>query len=184
MFAPNYHSAMKYVGPARKKWVKKQFSINWTLGSPAQVKRQVVELYDKKWMEPFAEALRDNGVVHAFIVHSDDGMDEISPFSKTKIVELKNGNLKKFVIDPKELGINLVKKENLKGKNAKYNSEKIIEIYKGVSNEFSQAINRLNVAAGLVVSGQENNFNFAFKSALNHLMSGKVYEHLLKIQSN
>ena len=94
-----------------------------------------------------------------------------------------NGNLKKFVIDPKELGINLVKKENLKGKNAKYNSEKTIEIYKGVSNEFSQAV-ALNVAAGLVVSGQENNFNFAFKSALNHLMSGKVYEHLLKIQSN
>ena len=134
-------------------------------------------------MKPFAEALKENGVVHAYIVHSDDGMDEISPFSKTKIVELKNGNLKKFVIDPKELGINLVKKENLKGKNAKYNSEKIIEIYKGVSNEFSQAV-ALNVAAGMVVSGQENNFNFAFKSALNHLMSGKVYEHLLKIQSN
>ena len=71
----------------------------------------------------------------------------------------------------------------MKGKNAKYNSEKIIEIYKGVSNEFSQAV-ALNVAAGLVVSGQENNLNFAFKIALNHLMSGKVYEHLLKIQSN
>ena len=184
MFAPNYHSAMKYVGPARKKMGKKTiFNLIGPLSSPAQVKRQVVGVYDKKWMEPFAEALRDNGVIHAFIVHSDDGMDEISPFSKTKIVELKNGNLKKFVIDPKELGINSIKKENLKGKNAKYNSEKIIEICKGASNEFSQAV-ALNVSAGLVVSGQENNFNFAFKRALNHLMSGKVYEHLLKIQSN
>ena len=112
------------------------FNLIGPLSSPAQVKRQVVGVYDKKWMEPFAEALRDNGVIHAFIVHSDDGMDEISPFSKTKIVELKNGNLKKFVIDPKELGINLVKKENLKGKNAKYNSEKIIEIYKACQMNF------------------------------------------------
>ena len=90
MFAPNYHSAMKYVGPARKKMGKKTiFNLIGPLSSPAQVKRQVVGVYDKKWMRPFAEALKENNVDHAYIVNSDDGMDEISPFAKTNVVELK-----------------------------------------------------------------------------------------------
>ena len=87
MFAPNYHSAMKHVSSARKKIGKKTiFNLIGPLSSPAQVKRQVVGVYERKWMTPFAEALRENNVVHAYIVHSDDGMDEISPFAKTSIV--------------------------------------------------------------------------------------------------
>ena len=153
MFAPNYHSAMKHVGPARRKMGKKTiFNLIGPLSSPAQVKRQVIGVFDKKWMKPFAEALKENNVVHAYIVHSDDGMDEISPFAKTNIVELKDGKINEFTIDPKELGLNSGNKENLKGKNAEYNSEKIIEIYKGTSNEFSQSV-ALNAAAGLIVAG-------------------------------
>tara|TARA_X000001036_G_scaffold431386_1_gene465597 strand:+ start:575 stop:1570 length:996 start_codon:yes stop_codon:yes gene_type:complete len=184
MFAPNYHSAMKHVGPARKKMGKKTiFNLIGPLSSPAQVKRQIIGVFDKKWMKPFAEALKENGVIHAYIVHSDDGMDEISPFAKTKVVELKNGMIKEFTIDPKILGINCTNKENLKGKNAEYNSKKIIEIYKGKNNEFSQSV-ALNVAAGLIVSGKENDFKVAFEKATYHLNSGNVFQHLAKIQSN
>jgi len=184
MFAPNYHSAMKYVGPARKKMGKKTiFNLIGPLSSPAQVKRQVIGVFDKKWMKPFAEALKENGVVHAYIVHSDDGMDEISPFEKTNVVELKDDSITQFLIDPKNLGLNSTNKESLKGKNAKYNSEKIVEIYKGKNNEFSQSV-ALNVAAGLVVSGKENDFKKAFENATEHLNSGKVFKHLTKIQSN
>ena len=184
MFAPNYHSAMKHVGPARKKMGRKTiFNLIGPLSSPAQVKRQVIGVFDKKWMKPFAEALKENGVVHAYIVHSDDGMDEISPFEKTNVVELKEGNIKQFSIDPKSLGLNSTNKENLKGKNAEYNSEKIIEIYKGKDNEFSQSV-ALNVAAGLIVSGKENDYKIAFEKATKHLNSGKVFQHLTKIQSN
>ncbi len=184
MFAPNYHSAMKYVGPARKKMGKRTiFNLIGPLSSPAQVKRQVIGVFEKKWMKPFAEALKENGVVHAYIVHSEDGMDEISPFEKTNIVELKEGNITQFLIDPKKLGINSTNKESLKGKNAKYNSEKIIEIYKGKNNEFSQAV-ALNVAAGLIVSGKEKDFKIAFEKAVEHLISGNVFQHLKKIQSN
>ena len=183
MFAPNYHSAMKHVGPARKKMQKKTiFNLIGPLSSPAQVKRQVVGVFERKWMKPFAEALKENNVVHAYIVHSDDGMDEISPFAKTNIIELKNGEINEFTIDPKSLGINSGNKENLKGKNAEYNAEKIIEIYKGVSNEFSQSV-ALNVAAGLIVSGKEDNFEKAFNEATKHLNSGKVFKHLNKLQS-
>ena len=184
MFAPNYHSAMKHVASARKKMRKKTiFNLIGPLSSPAQVKRQVIGVFHKKWMMPFAEALRENDVVHAYIVHSDDGMDEISPFTKTNVVELRDKNINQFTIDPKDLGINLNNNENLKGKNAKYNSEKIVEIYKGKSNEFSQSV-ALNVAAGLVVSGKEKNFKNAFEKATKHLSSGNVFQHLVKIQSS
>ena len=183
MFAPNYHSAMKYVGPARKKMGKKTiFNLIGPLSSPAQIKRQVVGVFHKKWMKPFAEALKDNGVIHAYIVHSDDGMDEISPFAKTSVVELKDKKIKEFIIDPKTLGINCKDKESLKGKNAEYNSAKIIEIFKGKKNEFSQSV-ALNVAAGLVVSGKETDFKTAFEIATKHLNSGNVFQHLTKIQS-
>ena len=183
MFAPNYHSAMKHVGPARKKMGKKTiFNLIGPLSSPAQVKRQVIGVFDKKWMIPFAEALKENNVVHAYIVHSDDGMDEISPFAKTNVVELKNDKINEFTINPKNLGISEGNKENLKGKNAEYNAEKILDIYKGASNEFSQSV-ALNAAAGLIVSGQENDFKSAFKKASQHLSSGKVFDHLTKLQS-
>jgi anthranilate phosphoribosyltransferase len=184
MFAPNYHSAMKHVGPARKKMGKKTiFNLIGPLSSPAQVKRQVIGVFDKKWMKPFAEALRENNVVHAYIVHSDDGMDEISPFAKTNIVELKDKDINEFTINPRELGITLSNTNNLKGKNALYNSMKIKEIYRGAINEFSVAV-ALNVAAGLIVSGKENDFIDAFDKATKHLNSGKVYDHLIKIQSS
>ena len=183
MFAPNYHSAMKHVGPARKKMGKKTiFNLIGPLSSPAQVKRQVIGVFDKKWMKPFAEALKENNVVHAYIVHSNDGMDEISPFANTNIVELKDGIINEFTINPQDLGISKGDKENLKGKNADYNAEKIVDIYKGTSNEFSQSV-ALNTAAGLIVSGKENDFNNAFDKATKHLSSGKVFEHLTKLQS-
>jgi len=182
MFAPNYHSAMKHVASARKKMGKKTiFNLIGPLSSPAQVKRQVIGVFDKKWMKPFAEALRENNVVHAYIVHSDDGMDEISPFAKTNIVELKDKDINEFIINPKELGITLNNKNNIKGKNALYNSLKMKEIYKGQINEFSVAV-ALNVAAGLIVSGKEYNFLDAFNKASKHLASGVVFQHLTKLQ--
>ena len=135
----------------------------------------------KKYLNRY-KALKENNVVHAYIVHSDDGMDEISPFAKTNVVELKDRKINEFTINPKDLGINEGNKENLKGKNAEYNAEKIIDIYKGTSNEFSKSV-ALNTAAGLIVSGKENDFKNAFIKATKHLSSGKVFEHLTKLQS-
>ena len=183
MFAPNYHSAMKHVGSARKKIGKKTiFNLIGPLSNPAQVRRQVVGVFDKKWLKPFAEALKENKVVHAYVVHSEDGMDEISPFAKTNVVELKNGNINEFIIDPKKLNIKGGNKEKIKGKNAQYNSEKILDIFKGEVNVFSQSVS-LNAAAGLIVSGNESNFESAYEKATKHLKSGDVFQHLIKIRT-
>jgi anthranilate phosphoribosyltransferase len=180
MFAPNYHNAMKYVAGARKKIAKKTiFNLIGPLSSPAQVKKQVVGVFNEKWMIPFAEALKENNVENAFIVHSEDGMDEISPFAKTKIVELNNGNIKKFFINPSDLNITNKNKENLKGKNAEYNAQKIIDIFKGKDNEFSDSV-ALNVAAGLVISNKEKDFKKAYEFSKQHLLSCKVYKHFFQ----
>ena len=109
-------------------------------------------------------------------------MDEISPFAKTNVIELKDGNIKNFSIDPKTLGISEGDKKNIKGKNAKYNSEMIVEIFKGKSNEFSQSV-ALNVAAGLIVCGKESDYKTAYEKATKQLSSGNVFNHLNKIQS-
>ena len=183
MFAPNYHQAMKHVSGARKKIAKKTiFNLIGPLSSPAQVKKQVVGVFNEKWMMPFAEALKENKVENAMIVHSEDGMDEISPFAKTKIIELNKNEIKDFIIDPIEFGITNNNKEKLKGTNAEYNSQKISDIYKGEDNEFSDAV-ALNVAAGLIITGRQKKFKNSYDAAKQHLISGKVYDHLRKIQA-
>jgi len=183
MFAPNYHQAMKHVAGARKKIAKKTiFNLIGPLSSPAQVKKQVVGVFNERWMMPFAEALKENKVEKAMIVHSEDGMDEISPFAKTKIIELNNNKIKNFIIDPTQFKIINKNKEKLKGKHAEYNAQKIIEIYRGEDNEFSDAV-ALNVAAGLIITDTENKFLDSYNSAKHHLKSGKVFHHLKKIQS-
>ena len=183
LFAPNYHQAMKHVAGARKKIAKKTiFNLIGPLSNPAQVKKQVVGVFNEKWMMPFALALKENNVENAFIVHSEDGMDEISPFAKTKIVELNNGKIKSYLINPTDLNITYKNKENLKGKNAEYNAQKVIDIFKGELNEFSDSV-ALNAAAGLIISDKEKDFKKAFDFSKQHLKSGKVYKHLRKIQS-
>ena len=182
MYAPNYHQAMKYVASARKKISKKTiFNLIGPLSSPAQVKKQVVGVFNEKWMIPFTEALKENKVQNAMVVHSEDGMDEISPFAKTKIIELNDSKIKKFIIDTIQFNITGKNKEKLKGKNAEYNAQKIIDIYKGEDNEFSDAV-ALNVAAGLIVAGKEKKFQDSYNLAKQHLISGKVFDHLKKIQ--
>ena len=116
MFAPNYHSAMKYVGPTRKKIGKRTiFNLIGPLSSPALVKRQVVGVFDKKLLKIFAEALKNLNVEFAWIVNSEDGLDEISPYTKTNIVQLKDGEISEMIIDPNVLNIKVENFENLLG---------------------------------------------------------------------
>ena len=94
MFAPNYHSAMKYVGPTRKKIGKRTiFNMIGPLSSPALVKKQVIGLFDKKLLKIFANALKSLNIKFAWIVNSDDGLDEISPYAKTKVMPVSYTHL-------------------------------------------------------------------------------------------
>ena len=183
MFAPNYHSAMRFVGPTRKKIGKRTiFNMIGPLSSPALVKRQVVGVFDKKLLKIFANALNNLDIKFAWIVNSEDGLDEISPYAKTNIVQLKDKEISEFVIDPKELNIGADKFENLIGNDAKFNADKMIDIFKGEDNDFSKAV-CLNTAAGLVVYETHQNFDKAYDDARKHILSGQAFKQLEKIQN-
>ena len=183
MFAPIYHSAMKYVGPTRKKIGKRTiFNMIGPLSSPALIERQVVGVFDKKLLKIFAKALNNLNIKFAWIVNSQDGLDEISPYAKTNIVQLKDNKISEITIDPKELNIDANKFEDLIGDDAKFNADKMINIFKGEDNDFSKAV-CLNAAAGLIVCEKFVNFKDAYTNTRDHILSGKTFKHLEKIQS-
>jgi len=183
MFAPNYHSAMRFVGPTRKKIGKRTiFNMIGPLSNPALVKKQVVGVFDKKLLKIFANALKNLDIKFAWIVNSEDGLDEISPYAKTNVIQLKNNKISEITIDPKELNINANKFANLIGDDAKFNAEKMLNIFKGEDNDFSKAV-CLNAAAGLIVNENHQNFADAYNYAREHILSNKVINHLEKIQN-
>ena len=183
MFAPNYHNAMRFVGPTRKKIGKRTiFNMIGPLSSPALVKRQVVGVFDKQLLKIFANALNNLDIKFAWIVNSEDGLDEISPYAKTNVIQLKDNKISEIVIDPKELNVDADKFENLVGDDAKFNAEKMINIFKGEDNDFSKAV-CLNSAAGLIVNETHKNFADAYKNSREHILSNKVIKHLEKIQN-
>ena len=183
MFAPNYHSAMRFVGPTRKKIGKRTiFNMIGPLSNPALVDRQVIGVFDKKLLKIFANALNNLDIKFAWIVNSEDGLDEISPYSKTNVVQLKDGEISEILIDPIKLNIGANKFENLLGDDAKFNANKMLDIFKGEDNDFSKAV-CLNAAAGLIVSEKHTIFIDAYNEARTHILSGKTYNDLKEIQN-
>ena len=183
MFAPNYHSAMRFVGPTRKKIGKRTiFNLIGPLSSPALVKRQVVGVFDKSLLKVFANALNNLDIKFAWIVNSEDGLDEISPYAKTNVIQLKDNKISEITIDPKELNVNADKFDNLIGDDAKFNANKMINIFKGEDNDFSKAV-CLNAAAGLIVNETHQKFTDAYNNTREHILSNKVIKHLEKIQN-
>ena len=127
-------------------------------------------------------ALNNLDIKFAWIVNSEDGLDEISPYAKTNVIQLKDNKISEIVIDPKELKINADKFENLVGDDAKFNANKMIDIFKGEDNDFSKAV-CLNAAAGLVVNETHQNFYKAYDDARKHILSGQTLKQLEKIQN-
>ena len=183
MFAPNYHSAMRFVGPTRKKIGKRTiFNMIGPLSSPALVKRQVVGVFDKNLLKIFANALKNLDTKFAWIVNSEDGLDEISPYAKTNVVQLKDGKISEFIIDPKELNIGANKFDDLLGDHSQFNANKMLDIFKGEDNDFSKAV-CLNAAAALMVTEKKSKFNDAYKVARLHILSGKTFESLKNLKN-
>ena len=118
----------------------------------------------------------------AWIVNSEDGLDEISPYAITNVIQLKDGQISEIKIDPNALGVNADNFKNLVGDDAKFNADKMIEIFKGKDNDFSKAV-CLNAAAGLIVSEKFTNFLDAYNFSREFILSGKPYSHLEKIQN-
>ncbi len=178
LFAPNYHLAMKNVANVRKNLpFKTIFNLLGPLINPGLIKRQIIGIFDKKLLVPYINVLKSLGHKKAWVFHSNEGLDEISIFNKTKVYELNNKKIKSFIINPKSI---IKKKYNFKsilGKDAEYNSKKIVEIFNGKHNAFLEIV-ALNAAAGLVVSEKESNLKKAYYKTKGYLLSGNAIEKI------
>ena len=106
MFAPMHHSAMKHaVGPRKEMGVRTLFNLLGPLTNPAGAPHQVLGVFSKKWVEPVAAVLEQLGSKHALVVHSQDGMDEISIAAPTDVAELKDGQVRCYSIAPEDFGL-------------------------------------------------------------------------------
>jgi anthranilate phosphoribosyltransferase len=106
MFAVNHHSAMKYTVKARKELaVRTLFNLLGPITNPAGVPNQLLGVYSRHWVRPIAEVLRDLGSQHVLVVHSADGLDEISIADETFVAELNNGEITEYTITPEQFGI-------------------------------------------------------------------------------
>ena len=113
------------------------------------------------------------------IVNSQDGLDEISPYANTNIIELNDGKITESVLNPKDLGIKAASLENIIGKDPEFNAEKMREIFQGKDNDFSVAV-CLNAAAGLIVADKLSSFKEGYEEMRKHILSGKVINHITK----
>src|SRR3989449_2646773 len=116
MFAPAHHPAMKNVGPTRVELgTRTIFNLLGPLSNPAGVKRQMVGVFSRHWIEPLAQVLKNLGSDSAWVVHGSDGLDEITTAGTTHVAALENGTVRSFEITPEEVGIRRVKPEALRG---------------------------------------------------------------------
>lgn len=105
MFAPMHHSAMKHaIGPRKELGTRTLFNLLGPLTNPAGAPNQVLGVFDQHWLTPVAEVLQRLGSKHVLVVHSGDGLDEISLAARTHITELKNGHINSYSIEPEDLG--------------------------------------------------------------------------------
>ena len=119
MFAPAHHSAMKHaIGPRKEMAVRTIFNVLGPLTNPAGAPNQVLGVFDKAWVEPLAQVLKNLGSEHVLVVHAEDGLDEISIGSETHVAELKDGEVKTYTIKPEDFGMQSVSLEKVRAKDA------------------------------------------------------------------
>lgn len=153
MFAPIHHAAMRYVGPSRVELgTRTIFNLLGPLSNPAGVKRQVVGVYDARWLMPLAETLRSLGSDHIWLVHGD-GLDELTTTAATQVVELKNGEITQFEVSPADAGLPVASLDALRGGDPDYNAAALMDVLDGARNAYRD-IACLNAGAGLVVAGK------------------------------
>lgn len=174
LFARAYHPAMQHVAAARKAVGERTiFNLAGPLANPAQPQRQLVGVYDAAWLKPLAEALRDLGSRCAWVVHSRDGMDELSTRAPSDIVRLHNGMLTVDVINPEDYGIPIPPPEALRGGDAAENAAQIRALLAGAPGPL-QDIVCLNAGAALVVAERAATLAEGIAAARLALQQGKA----------
>ncbi len=181
MFAPAHHPAMKNVGPTRVELgTRTIFNLLGPLSNPAGVKRQMVGVFSRQWVEPLAQVLKNLGSEAAWVVHGSDGLDEITTAGVTHVAALDNGAVRTFEITPDEVGLARVKPEALRGGGAKENAQALTDVLKGKKGAFRD-VAVLNAAAGLMVAGRAKELKQAVAMAEKSIDSGEAETRLKRL---
>ncbi len=181
MFAVNHHPAMKHaVGPRRELGVRTVFNLLGPMTNPAGVKRQVLGVYDRQWLGPMAEVLRDLGSEHVLLVHADDGLDEISIAAPTTVVELKAGEITETRVTPEDLGLQSHALDALKVSGADESLELIESLLAGAPSAAADMV-ALNAGAALYVAGRSDSLKQGVALASEILASGNGLLQLRKL---
>jgi anthranilate phosphoribosyltransferase len=181
MFAPAHHPAMKHVGPTRVELgTRTIFNLLGPLSNPAGVKRQMVGVFSRQWVEPLAHVLKNLGSERAYVVHGSDGLDEITTSGPTHTAALENGTVRTFDINPEDIGIARAKPEALKGGDAETNAAALTSVLKGTKGPYRD-IAILNAAASLIVAGRAKDLKEGAAIATKSLDSGEAEGRLQRL---
>ena len=181
MFAPAHHPAMKNVGPTRVELgTRTIFNLLGPLSNPASVKRQMVGVFSRQWIEPLAQVLKNLGSESVWVVHGSDGLDEITTAGATHVAALENGVVRTFEITPEQVGLERVKPEALRGGEAKENAQALSGVLKGEKSAFRD-VAVLNAAAGLMVAGRANELKQAVALAQASIDTGEADSRLQRL---
>jgi len=182
LFAPAVHTAMRHAMPARKQLGGRTvFNLLGPLTNPARTSAQVLGVFDAKFMELLAQALAELGVERAFVVHSSDGLDEISLSAETYVAEVHNANIRSYTIAPEDFGLDPAPLEALTGGDAAANAEIILEILGGEPGPRRDFV-LVNAAAALVAAGRSGDFREGARLAAEAIDSGaarRKLDHLI-----
>jgi len=182
LFAPIYHSAMRYaLAPRREIGIRTIFNILGPLTNPAGARYQILGVYSSNLTEMMAEVLHNLGCIHGFVVHGEDGLDEITITGRTKISELNSGKVENYFIDPTDFGMKTGKVEDLRGGDPRENAEITMNILKGEKGP-KRDIVLLNASAAIVASGRANDLNEGIEIARSSIDSGAALRKLEEIK--
>ena len=178
MFAPAYHPAMRYAAPVRREiGIRTVFNVLGPMTNPAGVSCQLIGVGYPEVGEKMAEALRLFGTHHAIIVHSDDGMDEISLGSDTKGWEVLDGTVQPYVVQPRDLGLRHATPEDLRGGNPGDNAEIMRRVLAGTESAITDAV-VLNSGAALVAGDIAATLSEGIEMAKGSIHDGTATEKL------
>ena len=186
MFAPNFHPAMRYAAPVRKKLgIRTIFNVLGPLANPALATRQVLGVYDKSLTQTMAEVLSKLGSEHVMVVHGEDGMDEISISSPTTVTELKNKTITTYTIQPTDFGLDLADLKTIQVENADASKAMMLDVLNG-SHGPHRNITILNAGAAIYVSGISSTLKEGIEKAASVIDQGLALKKLeaLKVASH
>jgi anthranilate phosphoribosyltransferase len=181
MFAPAHHPAMKNVGPTRVELATRTiFNLLGPLSNPAGVKRQMVGVFSKQWVQPLAQVLKNLGSDAVWVVHGSDGLDEITLTGPTTVAALEKGNIRTFEITPEDAGLARSAPGSLNGGDADANAFALRSVLEGKPSAYRD-VALLNAAAALMVAGKARDLKEGVAIGTRTLDSGAAAARLKQL---